>query len=704
MSHHSPRGRITIGSVLATAALVTAGTVPALAVDPPPTSPDADATTDTGVLSILSTTDVHGHVFNWDYFRDAAPAAGGEYGLSRLASAVEDVRAERGDSSVLLLDNGDAIQGTPLTYLAASQPDLLTGGDTHPMAQAFNLLDYDAQNLGNHEFNYGLDTLATYEGELGAPLLGANVVRAGTDEPAFEPYTIIDKEVAGHTVKVGVLGVVTPGIRIWDKANVEGILEFQDPTTVAQEYVPRMKAAGADIVVVLAHTGLGTDTTLVPSELQENTAQFLTTQVDDVDVVIGGHTHQDIPSKVTHSPDGSPVLFTQPNYWARSLSDVQVPLTFDASGTPSVDWPSSGDASADDAAVAGWVTSHRASALADSTTLTEDPLLAQDHADTLTYVNTVVAQSTETMTAESSRYEDTPILDFIGAVMVDTVSEGIAGTAAADLPVIAQVSPFSRDAVFNEGDVTIKDVAGLYIYDNTLLGVEITGAELRDYLEYSAKFFVQVDEGATFDPETGTNAVLTGTPVPDYNYDALTGVDYRINISKPVGERIEGLSYGGAPVADGDEFVLAINNYRQSGGGGFPHVTTAPVVYNELVEIRQQMIEYAQARGVIDPADFFVDNWALVTSSEVTPDPEPSEAPTGTPDPSGSPAPTTTPGASSTPSAGGDPSSTASASTPGSGSTSNLARTGSDASALAGLVALLALTGTAGLMVARRTR
>lgn len=133
-------------------------------------------------------------------------------------------------------------------------------------------------------------------------------------------------------------------------------------------------------------------------------------------------------------------------------------------------------------------------------------------------------------------------------------------------------------------------------------------------------------------------------------------------------------------------------------------MTTAPVVYNELVEIRQQMIEYAQARGIIDPADFFVNNWALVTTSEVTPTPDPSGIPTTTPDPSGSPAPTTTPGASSTPSAGGDPSSTASASTPGSGSTSDLARTGSDASALAGLVALLALTGTAGLMVARRTR
>lgn len=234
--------------------------------------------------------------------------------------------------------------------------------------------------------------------------------------------------------------------------------------------------------------------------------------------------------------------------------------------------------------------------------------------------------------------------------------------------------------------------------------MEITGAELRDYLEYSAKFFVQVDEGATFDPETGTNADWGGTAVPDYNYDALTGVDYHINISKPVGERIEGLSYEGAPVADGDEFVLAINNYRQSGGGGYPHVTTAPVVYNELVEIRQQMIEYAQARGVIDPADFFVDNWALVTTSEVTPDPEPSEAPTGTPDPSGSPTPTSTPGSSSTPSAGGDPSSTTTASNLGSGSSSDLAKTGSDASALAGLVALLALTGTAGLMVARRNR
>ncbi|MDN5964331.1 MAG: 5'-nucleotidase C-terminal domain-containing protein, partial [Actinomyces sp.] len=653
------------------------------------TDPTADAATglsaaDSGVLSILSTTDVHGHVLNWDYFRDAAPAHQKAYGLSRLATAVQDIREQRGTSSVLLLDNGDAIQGTPLTYLAAQQPEKLTGGDTHPMARAFNLMDYDVQNLGNHEFNYGLDTLATYENQLEAPLLGANVVKAGTQDPAFEPYTILDRTVAGHPVKVGVLGLVTPGIRIWDKAHVEGKLEFRDPTSTAAKYVPQMKQQGADIVVILAHTGLGVDSEWLPEQLQENTAQFLTTMVDGVDVVIGGHTHKDIPSRVTHSPDGSPVLFTQPNYWAQSLSDVQLPLTFDEGGTASVAWPSSDDIAADNATIATWATSHPAPSLTDSDLITQDPLLAADHEDTRTYVNTVVAQSSETMSAASSRYEDTPILDFIGAVMVDTVRQGIAGTPASDLPVIAQVSPFSRDAVFTKGDVTIKDVAGLYIYDNTLMGVQITGAQLRDYMEFSAKYFVGVDEGATFDPETGTNAEWNGSTIPDYNYDALTGVDYRINISKPVGQRIEGLSYNGVPVADGDRFVLAINNYRQSGGGGFPHVTEAPVVYNELVEIRQQMIEYAQAKKVIDPADFFVENWKLTTTEEVGPTPGPSEQPTPGP----------TPAASQGTADGGT-----SASHP-----ADLAHTGANTARVLGVVALLLLIGGLGIALKHRSR
>ena len=171
-------------------------------------------------------------------------------------------------------------------------------------------------------------------------------------------------------------------------------------------------------------------------------------------------------------------------------------------------------------------------------------------------------------------------------------------------------APFSRSAVFPQGPVTVRDIAGLYIYDNTLEAVELTGAQVEEYLEYSAEYFEQVADG-TFDPETDVNAGGT----PDYNYDMFSGIEYDIDVSMPAGERVENLRMpDGTPVAADDRFVVAVNNYRRSGGGGFPHISTAPVVYNEQREIRQLLIDWASDRGTIDPAEFFVPNWQLTVA------------------------------------------------------------------------------------------
>jgi 2',3'-cyclic-nucleotide 2'-phosphodiesterase/3'-nucleotidase len=242
----------------------------------------------------------------------------------------------------------------------------------------------------------------------------------------------------------------------------------------------------------------------------------------------------------------------------------------------------------------------------------EDPkivaLMKEQHDKTVGYVNKVIAQSTQQLSAAESPYKDTPILDYIQKVQTDLVSKALAGTADASLPVLSIAAPFSRTAVFPAGPVSVRDMAGLYVYDNTLLGIKLNGAQIKDFLEYSAKYFAQVAPGAPIDLATLTNAGGT----PDYNYDQLSGVTYDIDISKPVGQRIVGLSYQGKPVTADQQFVVAINNYRQSGGGGFPHVSTAPVVYNAQVEIRQALIEYAAATGTIDPATFAQANWKLV--------------------------------------------------------------------------------------------
>ncbi|MWV59132.1 bifunctional metallophosphatase/5'-nucleotidase [Rathayibacter sp. VKM Ac-2754] len=657
-----------------------------LAVGAATVAPTATAATlDDGVeLTLVSTTDVHGHVYNWDYFANAPYEGEDTLGLTRVATEVDRLRAEKGDESVLVFDNGDAIQGTPLTYyygLGDGAAGVLADETTHPMATAFNTIGYDAQVVGNHEYNYGLDMLSAYEGDLEAPLLGANVVEVATGEPYHKPYELIEREIDGETVTIGVLGLVTPGVRVWDKQYVDGVLEFQDMVEAAKQWVPEVQEQ-ADVVVVLAHTGQGTvaDADYDPADLNEDVVNNIATQVPGIDVVVAGHSHQDVPQTLYTNVAGEQVLVTQPYYWAQGLTEVTLNLVPDTAGDLQVDW------SEGSAPVAKPV---YARDIPEESTAVLDAL-AEQHATTIDYVNTPVAESVEELSAETSRYEDTPIIDFINNVQAETVDTALEGTEWADVPVISQASPFSRTAVFPKGQVTIRDIAGLYIYENTLRGVEMTGAQVREYLEFSALYFNQVAPGAVFDPATGTNAVTPDRPTgtPDYNYDALSGVDYVIDISQPAGSRIRDLAHpDGTPVADDDVFVMAVNNYRQSGGGGYPAVAEAPVVYDELQEIRQLLIDWASARGVIDKADFYDENWSLTTVA--------AEAPAEPGAPVTPVTPTDQPTAA--------PSSTATAVPVAGGSHSGpLANTGVESGALLGGALLLLLSGAALLIVRRR--
>ncbi|TDT29845.1 bifunctional metallophosphatase/5'-nucleotidase [Naumannella halotolerans] len=610
-----------------------------------PSTARADEAAEPIDLTLLATTDNHGHVLNWDYFADAPYPEGEELGLARLGTLINEVRQEKGEESVLLFDNGDAIQGTPLTYLYGYREPVTETGESHPMAAAFNALDYDAQVVGNHEYNYGLELLDSYAEQLEAPLLGANALVAGTEEPSRPPTTMIERTIDGQQVQIGVVGVVTPGVRYWDKAIVEDKIDFADQVETVQQYVPQLKAEGADVVVALAHTGLDPEgQTWDASARQENLATSLAENVPDLDVVVAGHTHQDIPETIVEKNDGGKTLITQPYYWGNSVSETSLHLVPSGDGFE-VNWSD---------------TPPTAVSLYAHGEVAEDPAVvaavSQAHETTIDYVNTTIATSTEEMSGATSRYEDTALLDMVNQVQTETVREALAGTENADATVISQASPFNRDVVFDQGEVTIRDMAALYIYENTLLGVELTGAELKDYLEWSARYFVQLEEGATFDPETDTNAwdAEAGRAIPDYSYDVIDNLDYTINVSQPVGSRIEGLSHpDGTPVADDDTFVMAVNNYRQSGGSGYPHITDAPVVYDERLEIRQLLIDWAIETETIDPAEFRDENWEVVTSSPVT---EPSTDPSGDPDPGPSgdpdPSPSGDPSTTRSPSAG----------------------------------------------------
>lgn len=547
-------------------------------------------------LTVMGTTDLHGHVFNWDYFKDAeyADAAGNAMGLARVSTLVNQIRQEKGRRNTLLLDAGDTIQGTPLTYYFAKvDPITAKGGPVHPMAQAMNAIGYDAAALGNHEFNYGIETLRKFEDQCRFPLLGANALDAKTLKPAFPPYFIKTFRVPGAPpVKVAVLGLTNPGIAIWDKAYVQGKLTFPGLEEQAAKWVPKLRSMGADVVVVSAHSGSsGTSSYGDQLPYVENSAALVAQKVPGIDAILVGHAHVEIPElKVTNTATGKTVVLSEPLCYAERLSVFDFNLVFEKGR---------------------WTVESVAASLRNAKTVADDPkitrLLKDEHALVVEYVNQVVGTATSTLTTVDARYKDAPIIDLITKVQEDVVKAALVGTAYASLPVIAQASPFSRTSEIPAGNVTIRDLSGLYVYDNTLVAKLLTGAQVRAYLEYSAEYFVRTAADAVVDTEKLTNA----NGRPDYNYDYVSGFSYDIDIAQAAGSRIKNLTYNGAALDDAQQFVLAVNNYRANGGGAFPHVASATEVWSESTEIRTRIAEWVTAKGVLDPADFASVDWKL---------------------------------------------------------------------------------------------
>jgi 2',3'-cyclic-nucleotide 2'-phosphodiesterase/3'-nucleotidase len=583
-------------SAVTGAAVAAAGTVaaaPAQAAEQ-----KREHTPRTWSFSILGTTDLHSHVFDWDYYLDAAYSdkAGNSVGVARVATLIKQQREAKGEHRTLLVDAGDIIQGTSLAYYFA-RVDPITGtdgkkGPRHPMAVAMNHMRYDAAALGNHEFNYGIEVLRKFESQCRFPLLGANALDAKTLKPAFHPYTVKRIRVPGAPdIKVGILGLTNPGIALWDKDNVSGKMVFPGLVEQAKKYVPRLRALGCDVVFLTDHSGLdGSSSYGDALPYVENASNIVAEQVPGIDAILVGHTHVEVPSyTVKNAETGEDVLLSEPYCWGYRLSvfDFEVELEHGR-----------------------WKVVGKKAQTLNPNTVDEDPeikkLLQADHELVVKYVNTAVGTCTEDLSAAESCWKDVPIMDFIQKVQADTVKAGLS-TADAALPLISVAAPFSRTADIPKGNVTIKDIAGLYIYDNTLYGKKLTGAQLKDYLEYAAKYYHQVPAGTKVDTATLTNA----NSFWDYMYDVAAGVDYEIDIAQPEGSRIKNLSYNGAPVAADQVFVVAVNNYRANGGSGYPHIATAPIAYSSTNEIRQLMIDYVTAKKALDPADFAKTNWKL---------------------------------------------------------------------------------------------
>lgn len=516
-------------------------------------------------LTVLGTTDLHGHVHPTTYLGDAASEP---VGLARVATLVKQLRREH--PHVLLVDSGDTLQGSPMTDWFVKR-----GGwqaHTNPMIAAMNHLGYDAWALGNHDFNYGLEVLEKARRDAIFPVLAANVTRAGSDEPAFQPYVLRDV----GPVRVAIIGAVTPGVTIWDRPHVEGRLDFGDIVAAFRRYVPEVRGRGADLVIAAIHSGLGGDGLHGPTFTgygpetglpPENVGLALAEQVPGIDVVLAGHSHKAVEGLEAHG-----VLFAQAEKWGSHLAVVELQLERTAQGFS--------------------VKTRRSRCLPTGEVEPEPELLTlldAVHRGTQAYLQAPLATTGAAWPAARARLEDGPLVDLIQRVQLERTGAQLSAAAAL------------TDAGLPAGELRFSHVAALYPYENTLVSVEVTGAQLRAYLEHSARYF------APFRP--GGAAVAEGAR--GYNFDMIAGAHYILDLRREPGQRVVELLYAGKPVEDTDVFSMAINSYRQRGGGGYTMLANARVLYDRQENIRELVADYLRTQGQIEPADVFEANWSL---------------------------------------------------------------------------------------------
>ncbi len=523
-------------------------------------------------LTVLGTTDVHGRLLPWDYYR----AQEEDRGLARVATLIDSIRAS--DPNVILLDSGDLLEGNSLdTYYGVVAP-----ADVHPVIRAMNLLNYDAAAIGNHEFNYGIPALERAVSKAEFPFLAGNVFVAGTDSLRWPATTILTRD----GVRIGILGLTTPGSAIWDRAHVEGKLEFADLVASARRWWPELEAR-SDVQVAIVHSGLGPGSSYDAASTgvpEENAGRELAEALPGLDLVLLGHTHREIPADTVGG-----VLLVQAGRWGEALAVAHLELEHAADGWQVVDARSS--------------LLHAAGVAPDPSFVAA---LEPYHEKVLAYVADTIGWTPERWSASGARLEDSPILDLIQRVQLDATG--------ADL---SAASVFNDRATLGPGPITVADAAGLYVYDNTLKAIRVTGKQLRHYLERSAGYFHRVKADGSL-AEGVRDEDLFVDSIPGYDYDVVAGVDYAIDLTRPVGDRIRNLTFHGSPVEDGQVFTLAINNYRQEGGGGFSMIAGAPVVYDHQEDVRQLLIDWIRTRDTVRQADVYVPSWGLLPARAAT--------------------------------------------------------------------------------------
>ncbi|MDX1280229.1 bifunctional 2',3'-cyclic-nucleotide 2'-phosphodiesterase/3'-nucleotidase [Shewanella colwelliana] len=600
-------------------------------------------------LRILETSDLHTNIMDYDYYKSKYDPT---IGLARTASLIKQKGSDV--SNFVLVDNGDLLQGSPMgDYVANNFKRDNTIGGTHPAYKAMNTLGYSVGNIGNHEFNYGLDFLSEAIAGANFPYINANVLCEADcwegkekGDNLFTPYLIEEKVVIDSNgdqqiVKIGYIGFVPPQILLWDKQNLSGKVSVMGIVEAAEKFVPMMKEQGADVIVAIPHSGVGSPTN--PVDVNDENATYALSLVDGIDAITFGHSHSVFPSATFDGLANADldkgtingVAAVMPGRWGDNLGVVDIKLEMKDGKWMVIDRSAKAEPIYDKSA--------EQSELVQADNGIRDAV-AMDHANTLAYVDQPIGKASADMYSFLTLVQDDPSVQIVSNAQIEKVKQNLTD-ALKDIPVLSASAPFKAGGRHSTaadadsyvqvpaGDLTYKNAADLYLYPNTMVAVKVTGAQVKDWLECSANQFNQIAPNST-EPQYLINWDTHRT----YNFDVIDGVTYKIDVTQPTkfdgnckvvnadANRIVGLSFQeeDGTITTGEalatkEFIIASNNYRAF-GGKFAGTGSDYVVMELPDSNREALAEYitveTEANGEVNPAAD--NNWDFVTINTAT--------------------------------------------------------------------------------------
>lgn len=525
-------------------------------------------------MKIVSTTDVHGNFFPYNFI-SLSPGNGS---LSRVASRLKTIRDSIGENNVIVLDDGDILQGQPTAYYY----NFIDTVSPHIVARMLNYLKYDTQTVGNHDIETGHAVYDRYRKDLAPiPLLGANVIDKSTSKPYLQPYSVINK----NGVKVVVFGLLTPAIPAWLPENLWEGLEFEDMVESAKKWVPRIiEEEKPDLLVGLFHAGH--DSSRMTGEWRENASLLVAEQVPGFDIIFMGHDHQVYDSAIIPGAPASPLILNAANN-ANNLAEVDLKLTLK-------------DGKVIDKAFSSQITPLN-SLEPDKDFLAE---FEPERKIIYDFVTEKIGNATGDFSVRDAYFGPSAFMELLHDLQMEITGAEISFAA-----------PLSFDALIKEGDLLMSDMFTLYKYENMLYSMALKGKEIKDYLEMSYSLWTDQMKSpddhlllfAKGDPAKGDYAKLEN---PAYNFDSAAGIIYTVDVTKPRGEKINIISMAdGTPFKMDKTYKVAVNSYRGNGGGnlitdgaGIPHEElTSRILSSTDKDLRYYLIKAIQERGTISP-------------------------------------------------------------------------------------------------------